>query len=626
MNRTVLFIQGEQGTQTLPAQRYLLDSVAVAGASVYVASPTADTESSLITEGNSTTIRYPSRQGIAGALLALKELAAEVVLVDKNLELLVLDDQVLGPLGRLPEPLADTANFVQTLIPSESQKEYTESKKLATAEPAGPLAMEICWLQIPLGLLRRPDFWGAVSAAAEETEVQGCATQEWVSMNTLIEGLSEAGINARAVYSLPEGKTDFFGRALTNYLESQVPLLPWALFTTDPIYLERWAIVPRSAWDYAKAAGYPAAPFWERLLHTCPPQTWYTNLALLDIWPNTEASGFVNSLSTAVIAHVFYPDMLSEILKYAMNVPSPAELFVTTDTDEKKQLLEKQLREQEHFKTWEVRVVQTNRGRDISAFLLDCSDIITNPEFDVVVKLHSKLSAQDPASVSGWFREHLFQNLLGTAGYATHIWKSFADDPRLGMVFPPVIHMGVPTMGNGWTLNREPAKKLASRLGITVPFDSVTPLSPYGSMFISRRVALEPLVAAAFDVSEFPDAEGYRDGSVAHALERLFSYVVYSGGYYSRCVQNVELAAISATALQYKYDQVSHYLFPFAQRQIKMLATDRGTLSAAQVRQLVQRQLSARFPRVGHVATNAWINSKRILQRVQKDLGRSSAQ
>lgn len=173
-------------------------------------------------------------------------------------------------------------------------------------------------------------------------------------------------------------------------------------------------------------------------------------------------------------------------------------------------------------------------------------------------------------------------------------------------------------MGNGWTLNRKPAEEISGRLGITVPFDSVTPLSPYGSMFYARREALLPLVDAHFAPDEFPDAEGYRDGSVAHVLERLFSYVVFSQGYFARCVQSAALAEVSAVALQYKYDQVSQYLFPFASHQVEMLGAERnGALSGAQIRSLIHRQLSARNPKIGTAAQKVWSGGKAAVQAIR---------
>lgn len=622
MTRTLLFIVTNDDPHAEPARQYLLEALEASVTQVILAKSHTVATGYAVTEREATTVFFPVEQGLAGALLT-----ARGSLQDQTEEILVVSDQLIGPLRDL-QPLIEAKPLapLRTLVRPESRDTYTESRALATAESAGDLAMELTWVQIFAPTLTSPSFWDALGPVADSSQ----GSENWLAVNAVVAAAERAGFANDVLYKVADetAANDFFGRSLPHYLVMDIPFMPWALFTTDPLYLERWAIIPRNAWDYLNQAGYPTDLFWKRLLRECPPQTWYTNLALLNICGDTtnadaaSPSTTTNSLHTAVIAHVFYPDMLEEILHYANNTPLPADLFVTTDTSEKQKHLQQKLSEQSHFEKYEVRVVETNRGRDISAFLLDCADVLSDPRYDVIVKLHSKLSAQDPKSISAWFRNHLFENLLGTRAYAEQIWENFSTDPLLGMVFPPVIHMGVPTMGNGWTLNKGPAEQLAKRIGVDIPFDSFTPLSPYGSMFIARRAALETLAKAAFKASEFPDTEEYRDGSLAHVLERMFSYVVFSSGYYARCYQRSTMAEISATALQYKYDQVSHYLFPFAQRQIKMLSADGEALSSAEIRQLVQRQLSARYPRAGNLALGVWLRSRKVVSTVKKEVTR----
>lgn len=553
-------------------------------------------------------LAYPVVDGIAGILRA----ARRAHLIDPDLDLLIVSDQILGPLSPLPALFeGDPSAAVRTLVPAERRTDLTESVELANPEQAGELAMELTFLTVPAKTLQHEPFWDAVDRGVAKSRGE----RGWLDLAALTDALTEARIEVNPFY---EGGGDFFARDLDRYLSQGIPFIPWALFETDPLVLERWAVVPRAAFDYVQNSDYPMEMFWGRLLKSCPPQTWYTNLSLLDIVGDTPPRDFHNRLTTAVLAHVFYPDMLPEILKYAGNVPDPVRLIVTTDSAAKKAQMEQVLSDQARFADWQVRVVTTNRGRDVSAFLIDCEDVIRDRSVDVILKLHSKRSVQDPASVSGWFRDHLFDNLLHSPGHAAHVMQRFATEPQLGLVMAPVIHMGVPTMGNGWTLNKGPAQAMAHRLGIDIPFDTFTPLSPYGSMFYARRQALLPLVDAGFTVEEFPDAAGYRDGSVAHVLERLFSYVVFSQGYFARCVQAPSLAEVSAVALQYKYDQVSHYLFPFASRQVQMLSGGGdAALSGAAVRSLIQRQLSARYPRVGAVALGMWTDAKRVYRGVR---------
>lgn len=493
-------------------------------------------------------------------------------------ELVVASSSLLGPLSDITDVFAQLDSLeapVRTLV-------------RAGAELDIDLPMD--WLSIDISLLSEGRLWEPV--ADEESSDQ---------LRIFLRRALACGLTYAWAY--PHTDKD----VLLRSDRAGLPLLPWALFTADPLLLERWATSAAKDYQGVVRSGYPGQVFWSHLLHAAAPQTWYTNLALLDIVPARACGqGAVrpSSSRTAAIVHIYYTDMVDELLRYAGNLPDPVSLIVTTDTDSKKAAIEAMLGRQDRFTDWEVRVVQTNRGRDISAFLLDCADILRDPRFDVIVKLHSKKSVQDPHSVSDSFRAHLLENLLHSPDHAAAIVTMFEDDPQLGMVFPPIVHMGLPTMGNGWTLNREPARRVADRLGVTIPFDASTPLSPYGSMFIARREALLPLLDANFSADEFPDGAEYRDGSLAHVVERLYSYVAYSQGFYSRCVQTPELAALSAVTLEYKLDAVSSFIHPHAIEQVKILSSP-GQLERNSRMNRAIHTLDARVPIVGKIARRA---------------------
>jgi hypothetical protein len=538
---------------------------------------------------------------------------------DKDSDVLVVTDEVLGPVGSLQslfERIARSTAQVHMLFPCESPLAPSEDPSSGNCELAGDLAIDPGLYYFEHDVISDMTFWRIVRESVDARLEHRADFR--VDTCEFMKALEAAHISCGPLYST--SRRDFFARSLESYFLLGVPFVPWKLFTVDPLILERWAVVPRHAYHYAIGNNYPSSVFWQRMLHDAPPQTWFTNAGLLSVLPTIDTDQNVGyegtPLRSAIIAHVYYPDMTDAVLRYAANVPGDASLFVTTNTVEKKIEIEEKIQSfasEKAWGHWEVRLVRSNKGRDISAFLIDCADVLQDDRYDIVVKLHSKLSAQDPESVSTWFREHLFRNLLDTPGYARNVYRLFEEEPQLGMVFPPVIHMGLPTMGNGWTLNRQPAEKLRSRLGIDIPFDDFTPLSPYGSMFIARRNLLQPLLDAHFDIEEFPDQGQYHDGSLAHVLERLFSYVIFSQGYYARCVQSCAMASISANVLEYKFDRVSHYLYPFAVRQVEMLSGERGKASNIRIRSLIQRRLVDRFPRAGHVLTDLWLKGKRHL-------------
>lgn len=460
-------------------------------------------------------------------------------------EVLYLDDSSLGLIGdQLPEPEASEQLDGWVLARPDS---------LPGAERA-----ELSYLLLRGETFTFERFW----SVAKQSE----------RIDDLYEALTDADIRVGTVYQRDDENDEFLIRdSLQRLIVEGLPIVPWHALTIDPLFADRWGIVPSETYEKLLAKNYPAEVIWQHLLANVRPRVWYTNLAMAEILTD-DATGREPALRTAIIMHVFYVDMLPEMLTIADHVPGDRQLVITTDTAEKRAEMEALIEQDGRFADAEVRVVTTNRGRDISAFILDCADILRDESIDLVVKLHSKRSVQDPASVSSWFRRHLFGNLLPNSGYAKQVYRLFEDEPQLGMVFPPTIHQGLPTLGHAWTLNLDTAMKLRPRLGITTPFDETTPLSPYGSMFIARREALESLLQAAFTAEEFPDGASYRDGSMAHALERLISYSVISRGYYIKTVQSVELAEISSASLEYKLQEVARYLPPYAVDQAAALA------------------------------------------------------
>jgi lipopolysaccharide biosynthesis protein len=81
-----------------------------------------------------------------------------------------------------------------------------------------------------------------------------------------------------------------------------------------------------------------------------------------------------------------------------------------------------------------------------------------------------------------------------------------------------------------WGANQANVDYLTRRLGIAVPqveHDSFIA----GSMFWLRPAALRLLLDAHLEVVEFEAEAGQLDGTLAHAVERLFSLAAAAGGF-----------------------------------------------------------------------------------------------
>jgi rhamnosyltransferase len=303
----------------------------------------------------------------------------------------------------------------------------------------------------------------------------------------------------------------------------------------------------------ARSSDYPTTLIWHDVLPHAVPRDLYTNTSLLDVLPTEGAPPLpVTPPRIAVMAHVYYPDMLDEMAFHWSHIPVKHDVHITTATPEAKQLIENRLAATPHplRERTEIRVVD-NRGRDISAWLVGQRDILLDGNYDLVCRLHSKKSPQFPYALSRHFKEHLYENLLASGPYVTRLLQLFADEPCLGIVMPPAINLGSDTLGNGWYTNHLGATSLAHSLNIGVPFDDFTPLAPYGSMFWARPAAIGLLAERGFGWTDFTDNSGYREGDLPHVLERLIVYAAHEAGYYAKCILTPENAAKNYVALEF---------------------------------------------------------------------------
>jgi rhamnosyltransferase len=336
-------------------------------------------------------------------------------------------------------------------------------------------------------------------------------------------------------------------------LADRCPILKRRPFFHEPEYLDQNAIDLHRALEILKArSDYDPSLIWRDITRASKPRTLYTNATLLEILPtHGEPVPLRPEVKIAVLAHIYYPSMVDEMLDFAESIPVPFDLFVTTSDQERKEAIARAIsaRPPGTLRLKKLKVV-SNHGRDVSALLIGLREVVLNGGYDYLCRIHSKKTPQDAFGVARHFKEHLFENLLANRAYVSHLLALMEREPRVGVVMPPTIHIGYPTLGNAWFDNRPGVEAWAKKLGVKVPFDDDTPLATYGSMYWFRPLALAPLFKYAFKYEDFPTDWG--DGRLPHILERLVVYTAHSQGYYAKCVLSPANAAKNYVKLEYK--------------------------------------------------------------------------
>ena len=388
-------------------------------------------------------------------------------------------------------------------------------------------------------------------------------------------------------------------------LQDGCPILKRRNLFHNPLHLDRFAIIGADMLEQARVAGYDTDLILSNLARTSKPRDLVTNAGLTWVVPQSaseETYAAAAKQKVLAVAHIFYADMAEEILQRLSVLPKGYYLVATTSNEENQAQIRAVM--ERYGVEGEVRVVASNRGRDIGAFLVDCNDVLASGKWDIVVKIHSKKSVQDDYNAAQLFKTHLYDNLLNSRAHVANILAEFAAHPSLGMVLAPLPHMGYPTMGHAWFTNREPAQAVAKRLGINVPFDKDMPLATYGSMFIARPQALAKLVNAGFKPENFPVEGGYKDGSLAHVLERLMAYAALSEGFYVRPVLAPKWAEVYYGYLEYKLAAVSSFLPPFTIDQVPYLKAHGGPIP--NVLASIKVNIMLRQPKVGNALKPAY--------------------
>jgi rhamnosyltransferase len=224
----------------------------------------------------------------------------------------------------------------------------------------------------------------------------------------------------------------------------------------------------------------------------------------------------VAGLRTGMLAHVFYPDLMDEIIACRANLPGDAVCHITAPQDVAAALAGRI----DGMPGFHLHVVE-NRGRDIAPFLAVLRSGALDG-LDAVLKIHSKRSLH--LSHGGLLRRAMFTALAGSPGTVSRILGLMAD-PTIGMVGWRRVFL---TRLRHWHTNRSRVEELAGRLDPPVRPD----LAFFGgSMFWFRPKALAAVAALPVAADDFEVEAGQIDGTLHHALERLFAIAAAGAGY-----------------------------------------------------------------------------------------------
>ena len=308
-------------------------------------------------------------------------------------------------------------------------------------------------------------------------------------------------------------------------------------------------------WLYRKS-GWNIDLLWDYLLPTCHQQDYFRNLQLTYILPTRGANhtwlkSHLQEHKLALVMHLYYPDKLAESCAFASRFSENTHVIITTSDDVKKELIRKAFADSK-FASLDVRVI-ANRGRDVSALLVGAAEVFD--EYDYVCFFHDKKTLQTkPGSIGAGFAYRLQENMFATADYVCNMIQLFHQNHRLGMIAPPAPHHGdyFFTLGTDWGPNYERTRELARKLGFHAPIAANRmPVAALGTCFWFRGKALKPLSDVHWKYEDFPPEPNNADGTILHAIERIYSFACVEAGFYPAFAMSDRYAGIEYSSLRY---------------------------------------------------------------------------
>ena len=237
-----------------------------------------------------------------------------------------------------------------------------------------------------------------------------------------------------------------------------------------------------------------------------------------------------NKCKVAIQIHIFYEDLIMDIINKTNNIPVKFDLYITITSPEIKSRLENDIKIYSKTNYFEILIVE-NKGRDVLPFLKQIKTKFKYYKY--LCHIHTKKSLTAPELGNLW-RNYLYNNLLGNTNIVSEILYEFENNEKLGFMFPET-YFGIIQQ---FYLLTEGTKNwmnfLATKLFSNYKVGELSNF-PAGNMFWARIVAISQIFS--YDFSKyFPEEDDQTNDTIMHAIERIWLYLVKFNDFYYKMI------------------------------------------------------------------------------------------
>ena len=240
-----------------------------------------------------------------------------------------------------------------------------------------------------------------------------------------------------------------------------------------------------------------------------------------------------NKCKVAIQIHLFYKDLINDIINKTNNIPVKFDMFITITSQQKVNILEKYIKKFSKANHFEIMIVE-NKGRDVIPFLNQIKNKFKYYKY--LCHIHTKKSLKAPEIGELW-RNYLYNNLLGSVKIVSEILYDFEKHKKLGFIFPETFY-GI--IQHFYILTEETKKWMEILAEQLFPNYSLGELLnfPAGNMFWAKIKAISQIFF--FDYSEYtPKEDDQTNDTIMHAIERIWLYLVKSNNFSYKTIFNI---------------------------------------------------------------------------------------
>lgn len=290
---------------------------------------------------------------------------------------------------------------------------------------------------------------------------------------------------------------------------------------------------------------------WENIIHRYNIRQLITALNLNFIISDDGKEVHKSKGKFAVFSYLYYEDLFEYSISKLLLTPDNFDLYIATDSITKA----KQINEEfgDRFGERKVKIIVSGgKGRDIAALLVTFRDYIRN--YDIFGFFHDKKSLQlNFATIGKCFNQYLWENLLHSRNFINNVVRLLEENDRLGLLCPSTVMFGnyFHTSIDSWTICFEECMQLAEKLQLNVAISREFNPVELGSCFWAKTKAVEKILDLNMNYKDFPNEPMAVDGTISHAIERIFPFVAQDAGYLTGYVSSIEDA--ESRLINYEY-------------------------------------------------------------------------